>query len=119
MALSEVVTVQSDEEEERRIKEFIHAEPEGGLEKYISDLEASLRYPKNGTGKKEQVTAMVTISLRGDIKNIDLKRTPGEAYSIETIRAIRNGANWQPATKKGFPVDDTVKIKLHFIPPAK
>ncbi|WP_262327437.1 carboxypeptidase-like regulatory domain-containing protein [Carboxylicivirga litoralis] len=119
MALSEVVTIESDEEQERRIKEFINAEPIGGLDQYIEDIEASLRYPKNSSGKKEQVIALVTISLRGDIKNIELKRSPGEAYSVETIRAIRNGARWKPASKKGFPVDDTVKIKLRFAPKRK
>ncbi|MCG8582653.1 MAG: carboxypeptidase-like regulatory domain-containing protein [Bacteroidales bacterium] len=119
MALSEVVTVQSSEEEERRIKEFINAEPEGGLEKYISDIETSLRYPASGSGKKEQITALITINIRGEIKNIELRRSPGEAYSVETIRAIRNGADWHPATKKGFPVEDTVKIKLRFIPKGK
>lgn len=117
--LSKVETAQSPKKPEGHINKFIHAEPIGGLEKYITDIEHSLRYPANGSGKKEQVTVMLTISHLGGIKNIEFKRSPGEAFSVETIRAIRNGANWQPATRKGLPVDDSVKIKLRFIPSDK
>lgn len=116
IALSEVVTTGYSEEEKRRITEFIDAEPQGGMEKYITDIEKSLRYPKSGSGKKEQVVVLVTIDLKGDISNIDIKRSPGEDYSIEVIRAIRKGADWIPASNKGFPVDDTIKLKLRFIP---
>ncbi len=114
--LSEVVTLSYGDDKKRQIDEKIDARPENGLEEYIAELEKNLRYPQSGTGKKEQVVALITINLRGDIKNIEIKRSPGEAYSVEAIRAIRNGSKWLPATDKGFPVEDTVKIKLQFHP---
>lgn len=115
-ALSEVVTISYGAEKKRQIDEKIDARPEKGLDEYIIELEKNLRYPANGTGKKEQVVALITINQRGEIENIEIKRSPGESYSIETIRAIRNGSRWLPATDKGFPVEDTVKIKLQFHP---
>jgi len=116
IALNEVVATGYSKEKKRYINEFINAEPKGGLEQYIVDVENSLRYPKNGTGKKELVVSLVTISQSGDIKNIEIKRSPGDAYSMETIRAIRNAVEWIPATNRGFPVEDTIKIKLRFTP---
>jgi hypothetical protein len=115
-ALSEVVTVTSSDSSKRLINEDIDAQPLVGMEAYIAELEKSLRYPTNGTGKKEQVVVLISINYKGDIKNIEIKRSPGESYSVEVIRAIRNGSQWHPATNKGFPVDDNVKIKLHFHP---
>ncbi|MBS2210478.1 carboxypeptidase-like regulatory domain-containing protein [Carboxylicivirga mesophila] len=115
-ALSEVVTLSYGADKKRQIDEKIDARPEKGLDEYIIELEKNLRYPANGTGKKEQVVALITINQRGDIKNIEIKRSPGESYSIETIRVIRNASKWLPATDKGFPVEDTVKIKLQFQP---
>jgi hypothetical protein len=96
--------------------EFINAEPDGGMEKYMLDIEKSLRYPKNGSGKKELVVLLLTIDQRGDISKIDVKRSPGENYSIEAIRAVQRGADWIPASNKGFPADDTVKLKIRFNP---
>ena len=115
-ALSEVITVNTPEEEQRRINEFIPAEPEGGMDAYIISIEKELRYPKKGKGKKVQVVVSVTIGNEGDIKDIKIKRSPDEAYSIEVIRAIRNGAKWQAATNRGFPSEDKVKLKFTFTP---
>ncbi|MBK3517643.1 carboxypeptidase-like regulatory domain-containing protein [Carboxylicivirga marina] len=117
--LSEVITIEASDDEKKKVEEFIHASPIGGLDNYIEKIEENLRYPKNGTGKKEHVVLIISINHRGDIKNIEIKRSPGENYSIETIRAIRNGVNWQPATDKGFPVEDSIKLKLRFTPPEK
>ncbi len=116
LALSELVTVSSSEKSKRAISENIDAQPEVGMEAYIAELEKNLRYPSNGSGKKELVVALVTINYRGEIRNIEVKRSPGEDYSIETVRVIRNGSKWLPATNKGFPIEDTVKIKINFHP---
>ncbi|WP_439184014.1 energy transducer TonB [Carboxylicivirga taeanensis] len=115
-ALSEVVTISSSDESLQLIEQTNRAVPEGGMEKYIAEIEQQLRYPANGSGKSERIVALVTISHKGHIKHIEIKRSPGEAYSIEAVRAIRNGAQWQPATDKGFPVEDTIKLKLQFHP---
>jgi hypothetical protein len=116
ITLSEVITTETSDEENRRMTEFINAEPDGGMEKYMLDIEKSLRYPKNGSGKKELVVLLLTIDQRGDISKIDVKRSPGENYSIEAIRAVQRGADWIPASNKGFPADDTVKLKIRFNP---
>lgn len=117
--LSEVVTITRSDEDYKRINEFIAAEPEVGLEAYIKEIEASLRYPKSGSGKNETVVVVMTISYSGDIKDIEVKRSPNEDYTIEVVRAIKNGSRWKPASNRGLPSEDTCKIKLQFNPDNK
>ena len=115
-SLSEVVTVEVSDDDKRRINEFVPAEPYGGLEEYQINIEKALSYPKTGSGKKEQVVALVTIHTNGKIKAIKIKRSPSEAFSVEVIKAIRNGAKWRAATNRGLPSEDKVKLKFTFEP---
>ena len=114
--LSEVETISLDEEKIRQSEEYIPAEPEIGMDAYMDKLLEQMQYPENGTGKKETVVAIVTISDQGDVKDIEIKRSPGNVFSIETIRLIKEGPLWKPARQYGMPIQDEVKIKLQFIP---
>jgi len=114
--LSEVQTISMDEEKIRQAEEFIPAEPEIGMDAYMNKLLEQMQYPEKGTGKKETVVALVTISDKGDVKDIAIKRSPGNVFSIETIRLIKEGPLWKAARQYGMPVQDEVKIKLQFIP---
>ncbi len=116
VSLSEVITIKTNQEEIRKIEEFIPAEPEIGMEAYMDELLKHMIYPPKGSGKKETVVAMVIISPLGHIKDIIIKRSPDEIYSLEAIRLIKGGPFWKPALKHGLPIQDEVKIKLHFIP---
>ncbi len=116
-ALSEVVTVTTvSKDKKRRVNEFVPARPEGGMDAYLKSIEKALHYPKSWRGKKELVVVLVTISDSGEIKNIKVKRSPSEDYSVEVIRAIRSGAKWQAATDNGLPSKDKVKLKINFRP---
>ncbi|MBS2097870.1 carboxypeptidase-like regulatory domain-containing protein [Carboxylicivirga linearis] len=114
--LSEVQTISVDEEKIRQSEEYIPAEPEIGMDAYMDKLLEQMQYPENGTGKKETVVAIVTISDKGDVKDIEIKRSPDNVFSIETIRLIKEGPLWKPARQYGMPIQDEVKIKLQFIP---
>ncbi len=114
--LSEVITIETSEEERKKAEEYISAEPEIGMDNYMDELLKDMNYPANGTGKKETVVAIIIISRLGHIKDVVIKRSPGEAYSMEMIRLIQEGPVWKPATKYGMTIQDEVKIKLRFIP---
>lgn len=114
--LSEVVTIKTSEEDIKKAEEYLAAEPEIGMDDYMDELLNNMKYPSNGSGKKEIVTATIIISSRGHIKDIIIRRSPGEAYSMELIRLVQEGPVWKPATRYGLPVQDEVKIKLRFIP---
>ncbi len=118
-SLGEITTSSISEEELKRTEEYIPAEPIIGMEKYKDELLEKLSYPENGSGKKETVVATIYISPKGHIADIKINRSPGEAYSIETIKLIKNGPHWKPAIKNGLPINDEIKIKIQFIPPEK
>ncbi|MCU4176922.1 carboxypeptidase-like regulatory domain-containing protein [Carboxylicivirga sp. N1Y90] len=119
ISLSEVITIKTDEEAIKKAEEYIPAEPIVGMDKYIEELSDNLIYPKNGSGKKETVVVSVIISPLGYIKDIIIKRSPGEIYSMEAIRVIQESSGWKPATNLGLPIQDAVKVRLRFIPPEK
>nr|WP_321405556.1 carboxypeptidase-like regulatory domain-containing protein [uncultured Carboxylicivirga sp.] len=118
-ALSEIQTISPKEEKPAQTEDFVTAEPEIGMDEYLDELVKGMRYPADGSGKKETVVALVILSDDGDIKDIHIKRSPGHSYSVEAIRLIKNGPLWKPAYQFGVPVQDEVKVKIQFIPPTE
>lgn len=118
-SLSEVITIKTDEDQLNKVEGYVAAEPIVGMDNYIEELTNDLIYPPKGTGKKETVVVSVVISPLGYIKDILIKRSPGELYSMEAIRVIQESTGWKPATNMGLPIQDEVKIRLRFIPTDK
>jgi len=118
LALDEVVVTGYGSERERKIvtEDFVPAQPEIELETYIKSIERILEYPATGSGKKETVVVWITVSDQGTITDIKIKRSPGDAFSDEVIKKLRQGPTWLPATQSGIPVEDKVKLKLQFLP---
>lgn len=118
LAMDEVVVTGYGTAREQKIvtEDFVPAQPKAGLDAYIQSIERKLEYPASGSGKKETVVLWVTISEQGIITDIAIKRTPGDAYSDEAIKKLRQGPVWLPATQSGVPAEEKVKLKLQFRP---
>jgi TonB family protein len=94
---------------------FEATKPSGGMEAYEGYLEANVHYPK---GEKEEGDVVVVFNVQpdGTLTDFNVRRSPGDAFSDEAIRLIKEGPVWVPARKYGQPVEDKAKVKVSFKP---
>ena len=48
------------------------------------------------------------------LTNIRIQESPGQAYSREAKRLLKEGPLWIPATENGEPVEEEYSIKITF-----
>jgi hypothetical protein len=46
--------------------------------------------------------------------NIEVKKSPGESFSSEAIRLLREGPEWVPAENNGKYIADEKRIRIVF-----
>lgn len=57
-----------------------------------------------------------TVTVKGSIRNISVKKSAGEDFDNEAIRLLREGPDWVPGTINGTTVEDEVNLKIKFEP---
>ncbi len=107
------------EPEEALKRPGVNAEPEplGGSSLFKSYLDNNARYPESADSKRKEIVKIrFRVSKTGDPSNFFIERSPGDAFSQEAIRLIKNGPKWSPQIKDGLPVDGEVSVRITFKP---
>jgi TonB family protein len=116
-ALSEIVVTgygaeKKDEEEQSFYTPPQPADGQRNFDRYIED---NIRKPESmEAGQRAVVVVNFVVKSSGIIDSIRVIRSPGEAYSGEAIRLIRNGPSWNPAVSNGERIDGEVRIRIVF-----
>jgi hypothetical protein len=123
-ALDEIVVVgygvskrakAADEKADDTGSGYILPQPVGGKKEFDNYIEKNIKNPLSlPAGKREIVVVSFTVTSTGSIENIKMVKTPGDEYSKEAIRLIKDGPAWKSAIKNGIPTDDEVKIRITF-----
>jgi hypothetical protein len=91
------------------------SQPAEGQENYTRYIKENIRRP---AVTESMDNAVVIISFQvlstGAIENIIIINSPGDEFSEEAIRLIREGPSWTPAVKNGQKADDTVTLRIVF-----
>ena len=91
------------------------SQPADGQENYTKYIKENIRRP---AATESMDNAVVVISFQvlstGVIDNISIINTPGDEFSNEATRLIREGPAWLPAVKNGQKADDTVTLRVVF-----
>jgi TonB family protein len=94
---------------------YLLPQPVGGKKEFDNYIEKNIKNPVSLTaGNREIVVVSFTVTSTGSIENIKIMKTPGDEYSREAIRLIKDGPAWKPAMKNGIPAAEEVKIKITF-----
>jgi TonB family protein len=95
---------------------FLETEPAMGLAEFKKYLEENLFYPEEaiGLGIEGRVVLQLTISVIGNIKEIEVKRSLGYGCDEEAIRLIKEGPRWNPATRNGINIETKVRVRVKF-----
>jgi TonB family protein len=87
------------------------------LKKFVRD---HLRYPKRATDKNlplyGTVTLKFTVGEKGDIYNIKILKSIGDAYDQEAVRIINKMPKWIPGQRYNEPIAASYVMNIKFFP---
>jgi len=91
------------------------AQPAEGQENYSKYIKENIRRPA-ATESMDNAVVVVSFNVlsSGDVENINIVNTPGNEFSEEASRLIREGPAWLPAIKNGEKADDNVMLRVVF-----
>lgn len=91
--------------------------PVGGYPAFHDYIRRNIRNPKYEEGMQVVIVeALLPVSLRGRKGTPVIVGSNGEPYSAETVRLLSRGPGWSPAMRSGTAVNDTVRIRITFLP---
>lgn len=94
---------------------YIAPQPVTGNSDFTKYIEENLRKPVTLT-EGENAVAVVSFVVRssGNIDSIKVLSSPGEEYTAEAIRIIKEGPAWKPAENNGRVIDDEKMLRIVF-----
>ncbi len=116
MSLDEIIVVASGSED-KKMKEpaFTTAEPTIGFKDYKLYIEENIQYPlTDTTNRKAVVVLKFLVTEKGEISEIIALRSPGELFTDEAIRLLKEGPSWDPARNENGVMDDWVRLRIVF-----
>ncbi|MEM9672875.1 MAG: TonB family protein [Cyclobacteriaceae bacterium] len=117
-ALSEVVVTGRYRRSDRASSA---AHPIPTYDSFRNYLQTNLRYPAVAREQKVEGTVRVqfTVDTEGNPTDFTIKKSLGYGCDEESIRLIKEGPNWQPATRNGDFEPGQVTVKVRFKLPTK
>ncbi len=89
--------------------------PVGGMDKFTEWVEDNAEYPTEALPRTVQ-EVVVIFRVRADSTIYDLRaeRTPGDNFTAEAFRLLREGPKWVPAVRDGLVADDEARVSIVF-----
>ncbi len=94
---------------------YIAPQPVSGNNSFTKYIEENIRKPQTLT-EGENAVAVVSFVVRatGNIDSIKVLSSPGEEYTAEAIRLIKEGPAWKPAENNGRIIEDEKMLRIVF-----
>jgi hypothetical protein len=95
--------------------EYTHPEPVTGKKDFDDYIENNIRKPDDlKSGEKAVVVLSFIVRNNGTPDSIKVVRSPGNVFSVEAIRLIKEGPKWKPATENGNPIEEEARVRIVF-----
>ncbi len=106
-----------DFEAEGKGQSYDRAHPKGGFKAFSAYVENEQRWPSSDSLQRKQIVVLsFRVDPEGQLHNIKVLRSPGEAFSSEALRLLNEGPAWVPAAYEDRIVEDRVRLRLVFKP---
>lgn len=94
---------------------YVTAQPVTGKNEFDRYIEGNIRNPASlPAGQRAVVVLSFLVRNTGIIDSIKVERSPGQEFSDEAVRLIREGPGWKPAIENGKPTDEKVRVRIAF-----
>ena len=94
---------------------YLRPAPINGQKSFDNYIEKNIRKPLSFiNGQRIDVVVSFLVKTTGEIDSIKVITSPGEEFSEEAIRLIKEGPVWKPAVRNGVIIDDKVRFNIVF-----
>ena len=93
---------------------YVPPQPVTGLDSFNLWIEKNIRDPLPDKENEEVVVVSFKVRADSTITDFQIITSPGEAYSIEAERLIKEGPVWKPASENGIPAEAETSVKIVF-----
>ncbi len=115
MAMSRVAGVSAQfDSKGKDITNHIQPQPVNGIDSFNIYLEKNTRNPQTEKIAEKIVILSFTVNTDSTISDFKIIESPGQAYSREAKRLIKEGPAWKPAMNNGKPAEEEYRIKIVF-----
>ncbi len=95
--------------------DYKNAVPEKGMPYFKTYIDSSMVFPPSEYALNKAVVVLKFYVLpNGRPHNIQILKSPSQAFSDEAQRALTTGPKWTPATRNGAYVDDDLRLRIVF-----
>ena len=89
--------------------------PMGGMKDFKEYIDTDQIFPAEWTeSNRETVRLEITVGQEGEIKKIEVLKTPSKDFSDEAVRLVKEGPPWLPATRDSVRIEESIKIRIVF-----
>jgi len=89
--------------------------PDGGWIKYRAWIAQTIRYPEGITPViRQEVMVSFTVQADSTLSDMKVVRSPGEPFTLEVLRLLREGPKWVPARISGNAAGEEVTLMFVF-----
>ena len=119
-ALNEIVVVGygakgNEAEKEYEATGYTPPQPVNGRASFDKYIQNQMRRPDTVTaGQRVVVVLNFIVDVSGRIDSLKVIRSPGNIFSDEAIRLIKEGPPWKPAEQNEKAISDEVRIRIVF-----
>jgi cytoskeletal protein RodZ len=90
-------------------------EPVGGMEEFNNWVDKNIRYPEEVTPRlRHEVLLTFIVSADSLVTDLKVVETPGDSFTAESFRLLREGPKWVPAVQDGKAIEEEVRIIIVF-----
>ena len=94
---------------------YIPSQPVNGKTSFENYVRENIRKPAVlAAGQTVTVFLSFIVRSSGTIDSINVITSPGQEYSDESVRLIREGPSWKPAERNNEKIDDHVRMPIVF-----
>ena len=103
------------EAEKEKGSDYTVPEPVIGTKNYKQYLEKNIEFPQIDTDLQRGIVVLkFTVTRNGEIKEIVVLKSPGEAFTREATRLLMEGPDWNPASTDKGTKDEQVRMRIVF-----
>lgn len=116
-ALFPVSAPMTDRVTERSAVSMAAAEPvpQGGIDEFYLWIEKNIRYPSDTAPRvRREVVMTFRVAADSTLYDLQAESSPGDSFTREAVRLLREGPKWIPATRDGRVVEDEVSVSIVF-----
>ena len=96
------------------IENHTKPEPVEGIDSFNLYIETKINQFPRGDDSEQVVILSFVIKKDSTLTDFKIIESPGQAYSREAKRLIKEGPRWKPATVNGQPVEEEYIVRLVF-----